>query len=153
MSIGNLSLYSFKCSQNMCLTYIRGARAQRMGGVWGREEETEDEEEEAEEEEEEGEEEKEVSWRGGSPFGGGEGVSYEDEEVNRALVVNIKEKITKLEERVSELLATITRILVFKVIEKEASLKKRLEAQEVFIINPLLLLFLFGKGSTPELIR
>ena len=69
------------------------------------------------------------------------------------MVVNIKEKITKLEERVSELLATITRILVFKVIEKEASLKKRLEAQEVFIINPLLLLFLFGKGSTPELIR
>ena len=49
----------------MCLTYIRGARAQRMGGVWGREEETEDEEEEAkeeeaEEEEEEGEEESDL---------------------------------------------------------------------------------------------
>ena len=129
-----------------------------MGGVWGREEETEDEETAGEEEEaedtgKEEEEEKEVSWRGGSTFGDGEAVSYEDEEVNQALVVNIKEKITKLEERVSELLATITRILVFKVIEKEASLKKRLEAQEVFIINPLLLLFLFGKGSKPELIR
>ena len=83
-----------------------------MGGVWGREEETEGEEtagEEEETEEEEAEEEeaghdmgfKEVSWRGGSAFGAGEGVSYEDEEVNRALVVNIKEKITKLEERVS----------------------------------------------------
>ena len=78
-----------------------------MGGVWGREEETEDEETAGEEEEAEEEEaghdkeDKEVSWRGGSAFSAGEGVSYEDEEVNRALVVNIKEKIIKLEERVS----------------------------------------------------
>ena len=87
--------------------YFRGARAQRMGGVWGREEGTEDEETAGEEEEAEEEEaghdkeDKEVSWRGGSAFGAGEGGSYEDEEVNQALVVNIKEKITKLEERVS----------------------------------------------------
>ena len=79
-----------------------------MGGVWGREEETEDEETAGEEEDEvEEEEEEEVDLRGGSPSGGGGGgegmvggVSYEDEEVNRALVDNIKEKINKLEETV-----------------------------------------------------
>ena len=61
-----------------------------MGGAWGREEETE--------EEEEGEE----IWRNGSLALGREEeeASFEDEEVNRALVVNIKEKINKLEETV-----------------------------------------------------
>ena len=85
-----------------------------MGGVWGREEETEDEEEneeteEEEEEENEGEEvdkDGEVGWRGD-----GEGASYEDEDVNRALVVNIKEKINKLKETVRfSLTVTITSI-------------------------------------------
>ena len=88
----------------------RQARAVRMGGVWGREEETEDEEtageeeeEEREEKEEEGEEEGEEIWRNGSLALGREEEeegSFEDEEVNRALVVNIKEKINKLEETV-----------------------------------------------------
>ena len=78
-----------------------------MGGVWGREEETEDEEtageeEDEAEEEDEIEEEEEEDLREGFPSGGGGGrVSYEDEEVNRALVDNIKEKINKLEETVS----------------------------------------------------
>ena len=81
------------------LAFMRGARAQRMGGVWGREEETEDEETAGEEEDEVEEEE---DLREGFPSGGGGGrVSYEDEEVNRALVDNIKEKINKLEETVS----------------------------------------------------
>ena len=82
-----------------------------MGGVWGREEETEDEEtagEEEQVEEEEGEEEEkegEEIWRNGSLAPGREEEkkeegSFEDEEVNRALVVNIKEKINKLEETV-----------------------------------------------------
>ena len=82
-----------------------------MGGVWGREEETEDEEtagEEEQVEEEEGEEEEkegEEIWRNGSLALGMEEEeeeegSFEDEEVNRALVVNIKEKINKLEETV-----------------------------------------------------
>ena len=48
------------------------------------------------------EEEEEVDLTEGFPSGGGGGrVSYEDEEVNRALVDNIKEKINKLEETVS----------------------------------------------------
>ena len=78
-----------------------------MGGVWGREEETEDEEtageeedevEEVEEDEVEEVEEDEEDLRGGSTSGEGGGeVSYQDEEVNRALVDNIKEKINKLE--------------------------------------------------------
>ena len=78
-----------------------------MGGVWGREEETEEEEtageeEDEAEEEDEVEEEEEEDLREGFPSGGGGGrVSYEDEEVNRALVDNIKEKIDKLEETVS----------------------------------------------------
>ena len=78
-----------------------------MGGVWGREEETEEEEtageeEDEAEEEDEVEEEEEEDLREGFPSGGGGGrVSYEDEEVNRALVDNIKEKINKLEETVS----------------------------------------------------
>ena len=90
-----------------------------MGGVWGREEETEDEEtageeeeveeEEREEKEEEGEEEEkegEKIWGGNGSLALGrkeeeeEEGSFEDEEVNRALVVNIKEKINKLEETV-----------------------------------------------------
>ena len=92
-------VYDLHCS--------RQARAVRMGGVWGREEETEDEEtagEEEQVEEEEGEEEGEEIWRNGSLALGREEEeeegSFEDEEVNRALVVNIKEKINKLEETV-----------------------------------------------------
>ena len=98
-----------------------------MGGVWGREEETEDEETAGEEEEEREHVEEEEDRQ--------EGVSYEDEEVNRALVVNIKEKISKLEETVRfqlEPIILITmRMMVFKVIEKEASLVKKVEAIEV----------------------
>ena len=103
-----------------------------MGGVWGREEETEDEETAEEEEEEEEEEEREHVEEEEDRK---EGVSYEDEEVNRALVVNIKEKISKLEETVRfqlEPIILITmRMMVFKVIEKEASLVKKIEAIEV----------------------
>ena len=148
-------LYYFQCSQKTCFTNIRGARAQRMGGVWGREEETEDEETAGEEEEaedtgKEEEEEKEVSWRGGSTFGDGEAVSYEDEEVNQALVVNIKEKITKLEERVSLWQHhQHHENHCFKVIEKEAGLKKRLEAQEVFKI-PFFFSSSLGRVQNPQ---
>ena len=89
-----------------------------MGGVWGREDETEDEEtageeeegeeEEREEKEEDEEKEGEKIWGGNESLALGrkeeeeeeEEGSFEDEEVNRALVVNIKEKINKLEETV-----------------------------------------------------
>ena len=111
-----------------------------MGGVWGREEETEEEEtageeEEVEEEEEREEEEKEGEeiWRNGSLALGrkeGEEGSFEDEEVNRALVVNIKEKINKLEETVGFAERSIN-ILTFQMADKDASLAKRVETLEV----------------------
>ena len=133
-----------------------------MGGVWGREEETEDEETAGEEEDEVEEvEEDEEDLRGGSPSGEGGGeVSYQDEEVNRALVDNIKEKINKLEATVrfeqnltqrihqkstlssQSYNTTIITTIISKVIEKEASLKKRVDALEVLKI-PHFLLFLF----------
>ena len=108
---GQCLLYYVQFSQTCFYTDFRGARAQRMGGVWGREDETEDEEtagedeeeaddEDKDEDEDKEEEDEEVGLRGRSPSGEGEGVSYEDEDVNRALVVNIKEKINKLEETV-----------------------------------------------------
>ena len=113
--------YAVRAGSGRVVRMIRGARARRMGGRWDEdEEEEEDSNNSTEAEEAEVDDERAV--RSGSEACG-------DEDVNKALVANIKEKIGKLKDNLRIIAARHQKVICS--LETETEGKKKLIEEEM----------------------